>query len=169
MEVWKWQKRDVFTFETLLLPESLMTFTRTPLPVDIRLAAKSEDRVAEHMQTWYGMYYLPREIHVCPKDFDLEEWCKRYGSLDYQEEFWLKDGYVALNFDIEAIQDENRYLSYQNRENSAGGYCNMWKLEGAVSSKKDYYGGSFSLQDGDVLFYDTDKSIGNDYQSEGIY
>lgn len=45
----------------------------------------------------------------------------------------------------------------------------MWKMEGGVSRKSDINGVSYKILDGDVIFYYTDKSIRDDYQSSVVY
>lgn len=160
---------ECFTFGDVRIPEDLVNCRKPDISADFSLAGKTEPEVAAHLQTWHGEYYLPQEIHVCPKNFNLKKWTKEHGALDYTEDFWLKNGYVIVNFDIGTVQDGVPHLSYSNRENAVKGYCNMWKMEGGVSRKTDFDGVNYKIQDGDVIFYYTDKSIRDDYQSSVVY
>lgn len=163
---WVTQKRNVFTFTNIMIPDSLRTFVgylpNIPGGVTEKMAARS-------VQNWYGEYYLPSEIHVAPKGFDIIEYWKNNGGFTYKEPFWLKGGYVIVNFAIETIQDGKRHLSYINPANSPSGYLNMWKREGYQYEKTDYDGVTFQFLDGDYLLYDTDKSAAKDYISSGTH
>lgn len=160
------QRRKVFTYTNIMIPESLRTFvgyhSAPPSSVPINDIAKS-------VQNWYGEYYFPSEIHVAPKDFDILTYVKKNGPLTYKESFWLKDGYIIVNFEIETVQNGNRYLSYINKTNEANGYCNMWKREGFSYTKTDYKNNIFTFIDGDFILYHTDHSVSSDWISSGTH
>jgi hypothetical protein len=163
---WKAKKKNVFTFTNMMIPDSLRTFVGYIASVP---SGVTEQAVAESVQNWYGEYYLPSEIHVLPKNYSIEDYVKNYGSLSYKEPFWLKEGYIIVNFQIETIKDGERHLSYINADNAKNGYCNMWKREGYQYEKKDYSGNEFSNQDGDYVLYNIDKSAAHDYKSAGTH
>lgn len=162
----KAQKRNVFTYTNIMLPESLRTFVGYINNVP---GTVNKDDVAKSVQNWYGEYYLPSEIHVTAKDFDVLEYSSKNGGLNYNESFWLKDGYVIVNFQIETIKNGTRHLSYINSENAQNGYCNMWQREGFQYEKVDYYGNKFTFQDGDYVLYYTNKSAAQDWISAGTH
>jgi hypothetical protein len=163
---WKAQIRNIFTFTNIMLPKTLRTYignTRNlPSGVERSIAARS-------VQNWYGEYYLPSQVYVVPKGFDMMNYVTFNGGLRFKENFWIKDGYIIVNFNIETIQNEERHLSYINRENAKDGYCNMWKREGYQYQKTDYKGNTFHFQDGDYVLYYTDKSAAQDYISAGTH
>lgn len=163
---WITQKRNVFTFTNIMIPESLRTLIGyiPNVPVGV-----TEKMIARSVQNWYGEYYLPSEIHAAPKGFDITAYWKKNGGFTYKEPFWLKDGYIVVNFSIETIQNGIRHLSYINPENSSNGYLNMWKREGFQYEKTDYDGVTFQFLDGDYILYDTDKSAAKDYISAGTH
>ncbi|MEG1992631.1 MAG: hypothetical protein RR056_04535, partial [Acetivibrio sp.] len=130
------------------------------------------ERQRKSVQTWFGEFYLPTKLYVCPKGFDLDRYGVNHGGLNFTESFWLKKGYIILNFEIEAIKDGEPYLSYINQENALnGGYCNMWQMEGGIRKKRDFKGNTFDFQCGDYVMYyaDPNKSVVKDYRSGGIY
>lgn len=163
---WKAQVKNIFTYTNIMLPGSLRTFVGYLANVP---AGVTEQQVAESVQNWYGEYYLPSEIHVAPKDFNIMEYVKQNGGLTYKEPFWLKNGYVIVNFQIETVQNGTLHLSYINAENAKYGYCNMWKREGYQYKKTDNKGNEFAFQDGDYILYYTDKSAAQDYISAGTH
>ena len=163
---WKAQMKNVFTFTNIMLPGSLRTFVGYVANVP---AGVTEQKIAESVQNWYGEYYLPSEIHVVPKGFDILEYVKNNGGLNYKEPFWLKDGYVIVNFQIETVQNGTLHLSYINADNAKSGYCNMWKREGYQNKKVDYKGNEFNFTDGDYVLYYTDKSAAQDYITGGTH
>lgn len=160
------QRRKVFTYTNIMIPESLRTFvgyhSTPPSSVSINNIAKS-------VQNWYGEYHLPSEIYAAPKDFDILTYVKKNGPLNYKEPFWLKEGYIIVNFEIETVQNGNRHLSYINKTNEANGYCNMWKREGFLYEKTDYKNNRFAFLDGDFVLYDTNHSASSDWISSGTH
>lgn len=166
LKAWKAQRNNVFTFTNILIPQSLRTLVGYVADVP---STTSEKAIASSVQNWYCEYYMPGEIHVVPKDFDIKAYCTKYGALDYHESFWLKKGYIIVNFDIETIKDGVRHLSYINSSNAKNGYCNMWNREGYQYQKTDYKGSTFHFQDGDYVMYWTDKSVMKDYISSGTH
>ena len=163
-------KKNVFTFTNMMIPENMRTYIGTDYtPTGTVPASVDPDKVTQSKQRWYGEYYFPSEIHVVPKGFDVIRYARDHYGIDYKEGFWLKNGYVIVNFDIETINNDKRYLSYINKENSLHGYCNMWNMEGYQYSKTDYKGNVFDFIDGDYVLYSTDGSAAKDYISAGTH
>lgn len=128
------------------------------------LTNETELSLSKYMQRWYGTYKLPTNIHVAPSGYDVYGHLKKHG-IDYSEDFWLKDGYIIVNFNIETI-DKNgkRNLSYINGSNYLNkGYCSMWVKEGGMIQKKDNKGVIFNFKAGDVVLFYTDKNYRDDY------
>lgn len=167
---WVWNNSSsLFTYTNIMIPGGMRTYTglmydkqgEIPLGVDKIRAAKAR-------QKWYCEYYLPSELYAVPKNFDLKAY-SRSNRIDLHEPFWLRDGYLVVNFDIETIQNGTRHLSYINRGNSPAGYCSMWRLEGFPYSKTDSMGSSFDFIDGDYILYDLRHSASEDYKSGGTH
>ena len=128
---------------------------------------ETELNLSKYMQRWYGTYKLPTNIHVVPSGYDVNDHLKKYG-IDYHEDFWLKDGYIIVNFTIETYdKNSNRNLSYTNGYNYLyNGHCSMWLMEGGAVEKKDNTEATFSLRAGDVVFYYTSKKHSDDYRGK---
>ncbi len=171
-------KGDIFsisTYTNIKIPSGLKTYIGTKTNIhalntvynNIPSSVAQNKRVSS-IQKWYGEYYIPGEIHVVKKGFDL----KGYASakpLNFKENFWLKKGYIIINFDIESIKNGVRHLSYINGENAENGYCNMWKMEGYQYNKTDNEGTQFNFIDGDFVMYYAGKSINDDYSIGGTH
>lgn len=112
------------------------------------------------MQKWYFEYSLPSKIYITVKGTAVKEYCKE-NTLDLKEEFWLKDGYLLLNFDIETIEGNQRHLSYTNEAMELAGYCNMWKKEGFLYE--------YEFDNGDIGIYSLSQSAAVDYDSRGTH
>ena len=166
LKQWKAQKKNIFTFKNIMIPPSLRTFVGYVKNVP---STVTEKMIAQSVQNWYGEYYIPAEVHVAPKDYDILEYVKYNGPLNYKEKFWLKNGYIVVNFEIETVKDGKRHLSYINTDNATEGYCNMWKREGYQYEKTDFKDITFNFQDGDYIMYYTDKSVNDDYISAGTH
>ena len=132
-------------------------------------AGVNPDKVAASKQKWYGEYYLPSDIHVLPKGFDLKSYIEDNQGVDLNEDIWLKDGYLVVNLNIVTVQDGFQELSYTNLDNEAEGYCNMWKLQNFQYEKRDFQNNRFQFEDGDFLMIDLKASAKKDYGSHGTH
>ena len=151
-------------FDRQVLSKPLRTFIgdATNLPPSI-----DRDTVLQSVQHWYGEYYLPNDLFVASIDTDVAEYARIHGGLDGNEDFWLKNGYIIVNFNIETIKDgkfDDPILSYYDAT-----YCNMWSMEGYTYEKKDDSNSTYVLEDGDILFYFTDEKSSDDYNSQGTH
>lgn len=114
--------------------------TNLPEGVDPEKARKS-------VQRWYGEYGLPADLLVVEKDFDIRKAVyadqsigKDYEGFTYKEPFFIRDGYLMVNFDIETVKGVEQDLDTVTKENleekrelSYGKYsanADMWKIEG---------------------------------------
>jgi hypothetical protein len=117
------------------------------------------------VQHWYGEYNLPIAPYIVPKGTDVVALSKRYGNkLDGSEKEFLKKGYIVVNFGIYTLKNNNqnnRVLGYK------APLADMWAIEGQVASSNDYLGNSFSHRPGDIMFFESDYSVRNDYQGQG--
>ncbi|WP_051650566.1 DUF5704 domain-containing protein [Lachnoclostridium phytofermentans] len=163
-------KMNLFTFNRILIQENLRTYIgRNYTPTGTVPAGVDPGKVTKSMQKWYGEYYLPSDIHAVPKNYPVIEYARQNYGIDYKENFWLRKGYIIVNFEIETIKNGSKHLSYINKENELYGFCNMWKKEGYQYNKVDADGNNFTLIDGDYLLYYTDQSAGKDYISGGTH
>ena len=155
------QKAKIGSYGDVILSKTVRTFVgdTSSIPADV-----DKDRVKKSVQKWYGEYWVPNNAFVCEKGFDV---AKALANKNFtgKENFWLKNGYIIVNFEIETIKNKdaaNPQLSYWGSSHS-----NMWKIEGFDYTKKDGSGAAFTLSDGDVIFYYTDKRSSDDYSSGG--
>lgn len=160
----------VYTFTNIIIPQELRTYIgQNYTPTGTIPAGVDADKAAKSMQKWYFEYYLPSEIYICQKGFDVAAYAKVNNGLDMKEDFWLKNGYLLVNFEIQTVHEGERKLSYTNVENAANGYCNMWKLEGYQYAKIDNQEKIYHFKDGDTLFYYLKQSAGLDYLTGGTH
>jgi len=88
-------------------------------------------------------------------------------GIDGRESFWLKDGYIIVNFRIETYQQDDGgtitgpVLGYWH------GNYNRWEDEGFEYEQRDYHGKTFRLKAGDVVFYHAAKKSSDDYKTGG--
>lgn len=169
----KAQKDTLFTFGEMSMSNAFRTFCGTSNYTPSKTIPSTVDpkKVIQSVQNWYGEYYLPSDVHVLPKGFDLNSFIKENGAIDFDESIWLKNGYIVVNFDIVTYKEgkEEGHLSYINKDNALKGYCNMWKMEGSQLVKTDNAGNTFEFKYGDYLMYYTDKSAAQDYISGGTH
>lgn len=162
----KTQSAKLGYFDFIVLTEKLRTYvgdvTNLPEGVDRNDALSS-------VQHWYGEYYLPNDLFVAPKGFDVAGYgLKNYG-LNGKEDFWLKNGYIVVNFKIE-VHDDIKANSFNKPKLTYGnGMANMWQIEGYSTTKKDANNVPFQLNWGDIVFYDIDRKATEDYWSKGTH
>jgi hypothetical protein len=162
--IFKNRSVEIGRFDHISLSEGQRTFIgakqNLPNGININDSLKS-------VQKWYGEYYLPNDLFAVEPDFDVIEYGRTHNGLDGKESFWLKDGYIIVNFRIEAVKNanfNNPILSYWGAPR-----CNMFSREGFLYEKTDYYGTVFTLTDGDIVFYDTNKRSSDDYRTGGTH
>jgi hypothetical protein len=180
----KYRSDSMFTFSEINIPSTFRTFVNnvyTKRIVNsseygkIKNAGITTKDMMKQMQRWYTCYYLPAVMHaVNPRDvpygWTLYEYASKKG-ITYHENFWKKDGYIIVNFDIVTVDSEgNERLSYINSSNYLNsGYNSMWTMEGAPLSKTDNKGVMFNFKAGDFIIYHVDQSVNDDYSSGGLY
>lgn len=115
------------------------------------------------MQTWYGSYFIPEQLFVCDGNIDIHDYAEQKGSISTDDDIWIKDGYLILNFEIETINEGHPHLSYY------GGTGSMWKTEQGDDPKTvtikelgtDVGVTDIPTKDGDVAVVALDLSMGD--------
>lgn len=125
---------------------------------------QTQTNLSKYMQRWYGTYKMPNDVHAVATGYDVFDYMKKHG-IDYKENFWLKDGYIIVNFNIVTVDKNGKErLSYINGSNYLyNGNCSMWVTEGGILQKTDYDNVTFNWKAGDFIMYDTDKKATDDY------
>ncbi len=117
------------------------------------------------VQHWYGEYNLPIAPYILPKGTNIVNLANRYGGkLDGHEKEFLTKGYIVVHFGIFTVKNNDvntSILGYQ------APIANMWAIEGQVTSDQDYLGHTFTYKAGDVMLFESDFSVRNDFQGQG--
>ena len=136
----------------------------------------------ESVQTWYGQYTIPQRFFVAVPEGATEEERNKFienkaksGELSENADFWLKDGYLVVNFgNIKAYQggeEPDEASSY--KLTYGGGTLDMWKQQGypeqamvreQVDPDAVYAEKTIDLQEGDVAIYDLRYSLSDKYE-----
>lgn len=159
-------------YDVQILPSSLRTFINTfDRPSS---ASASPARVNASIQQWYGEYSIPAAVYAVRKGTDLAEYGRR-NRLDEKSPIFLKNGYITVNFNIETIRNGN--LNSPHLQYIHGPLNNQWwDMEGFDNTdgrrdhlRTDPYGVQFRVEDGDVIFYDANRSSYDDYSPNGTH
>ncbi len=155
------EKTPIGGFDLLLLPEQVRTLIgpKANLPGSVDFA-----RANAAVQKWYGHYTLPGDPYVVVKGTNLAEYGRTHGGLTKRDPIFLRDGYIILNFNIESIQEGNLNVPHLQYINAP--LMNQWTLEGFKRNVQDSWKNTFTLRDGDIVFYNADKSYKDDFQAE---
>ena len=115
---------------------------------------------------WSFEYSLPNEWFCTGYESDVDSMIEKKGGLTFKEEFWKKKGFLAVNFEIGAYNASGKLImTYSNtKDNIAQGMCDMWHMEGSLTSKKDYLGRKYLLEEGDVILL---RLPGSTYDKNG--
>ena len=173
----KGKKVDIGTYDEIVLSKDLRLFTGNTVSHPFATGSVEAKRVLKSVQRWYGEYKLPDKLYVAPAGIDIANHAESLDGINGKESFWLKDGYIIVNFSIQTYQDDSAKaltkpkLGYWNAKYTLDGTSepgfNMWNAEGFVYTQKDHYKKEFNLLDGDVVFYHAGKKSSNDYKVGG--
>ena len=131
------------------------------------------EELRKSMQTWYGEYFIPNQLFVTDKEFkadadgdgvgetyeDVWDYANKKGYIDLEEDFFKKEGYLVINFQIYTFNNGKSHLAY-----SVSNGDNMWTIQGP-SDKTTI--GDLSLDEeievpaklGDVAIVDLETSV----------
>ncbi|OZQ71104.1 hypothetical protein CA599_10925 [Paenibacillus taichungensis] len=155
-------KTPVGGYDKLILPEQLKTLIGSKdIPSN---ASVTPERANASIQQWYGEYSIPAAPYVVPSGTNLAEFGRTNGGLTDKSPIFLIDGYIIVNFDIESIQAgkvNDPHLQYIHAP-----LMNQWKLEGYQNSILDSFMKRYNVKDGDVVFYNADKSSRDDFSAQ---
>lgn len=159
------QQTQVGSLSLMKLSERIRTFIgpKSGLPGSVDRA-----RANASIQKWYGEYSLPANVYVVAKGIIPAAYGRTHQGLTEQSPIFLKDGYIVVNFNVESIRegkDSQPHLQYIHAP-----LMNQWRdMEGFLRTTQDPYGRSYTVMDGDVLFYEADQSSRDDFRSMVIY
>lgn len=128
------------------------------------------------MQTWFGTYYIPNQLYVTDGTFEadadgdgqketydnLDDYINAKGYIEGNEDFFKKDGYLIVNFDIITYKDGKPHLKYKASN------CDQWSIEGQPTTTEvgDPDVGeeiTIPVKPGDVAVVDIGKSTSDRY------
>ena len=134
------------------------------------------DRFRMSMQTWYGAYFIPNQLFVTDATFradadgdgiketydNVHDYAEAKGYIDGTEDFWIKDGYLVVNFKIVSYNNGQPHLIY------AAPNKDQWVIEG--QPKKTKVGDTplntdfeIEVRPGDVAVIDIERTIWDDW------
>lgn len=161
------RKVDIGTYGEIRLSKDVRLFIGDTVSHPFASGSAEEKRVWKSVQRWYGEYRLPNMLYVAPAGMDIANHPESADGIDGRESFWLKDGYIIVNFRIETYQQADDgtitgpVLGYWH------GNYDRWDAEGFEYVQTDHYGKVFRLDSGDVVFYYADKRSSDDYRIGG--
>lgn len=130
----------------------------------------SDDKIRKCLQQWYGEYYLPADTHAVPIGKYVTEISE---GVDFSENYWLRDGYLLVNFKPVSYEGGKEHLLYNSQvgdNKNKKEFINMWNIENRQSKKTDKNGQAFNFNEGDFILYDLDKNVmDDDYSSAGTH
>lgn len=122
------------------------------------------------VQRWFGEYNLPIAPYILPKNINIEELARtKYGGkLDGKESEFLRGGYIIVKFKIETYNSNNPSVGVLAYDASSAGNANMWQIEKQITSSSTYLGANFDFDYGDIIMFESDFSVRNDFKGAGM-
>lgn len=151
---------DLYYTETVGNMYSHLLPYKTSFLLDASARTLSEQNHA--IQTWSASDSLPLHLYAVPAGTILP-------LSGITRNYWLSNGYIVVNYHIYACNGMKRHLDYRNQDNAKLGCCNMWLLEGFQNNKTGSDGKTYPLLEGDVIFYDLDHDLTEDYWFFGTH
>ena len=127
------------------------------------------------MQTWFGEYWIPSQLYVTEDVFKADadgdgveeeydsiyDYMDKYGSIEGNEDFFIDDGYLVLNFQIRSYNEGKGHLAYF-AANQDG--LDQWTKEGSpdtvvVGDPNTGTDIEVKVRPGDVAIVDLSRSI----------
>ncbi len=178
-KVWAAQKKEMFSYGRIVSSPAFKTFSNQSYAAKLcqgKLAEElfalgySVQELTRYKQSYYFNYSLPSDIKAVKKGTDIQAYAKKYG-IARADNLWLSNGFIIIRFDIKVYDEKNNiFLTYDNAENEENyRHCNMFRMEGMNTTKKDYFGRTFSFASGDVIMIDTEKTSMDDSTVGGLY
>ena len=133
------------------------------------------DKHRMSMQQWFGEYWIPTTLYVTKDKFradadgdgteevydDIYDYMEKHGSLDGNEDFFLDDGYLVLNFRITSYNEGEGHLSYFAGNQDS---IDQWQVEDppdtvVVGNPDIGTDIEIPVESGDVAIVDLSRSI----------
>ncbi|WP_334077269.1 DUF5704 domain-containing protein [Paenibacillus sanfengchensis] len=155
------QKSPVGRFSLLQLNSRIRTLIgpKRGIPAGVDPA-----RANASVQKWYGEYSLPADVYAVKAGTNVAEFGRTHNGLTDRSPIFLRNGYIVVNFNVETVRNEENgrpHLQYIHAP-----LMNQWfDMEGFGRQETDSYGRRFSFMDGDVVFYEADRSSRDDFRS----
>ncbi|MBW7475223.1 bacterial surface protein [Paenibacillus oenotherae] len=132
--------------------------TVIPAGVDATAALRS-------VQHWYGEYNLPIAPYILPKGTNIVTLANKYGGkLDGHEKEFLTKGYIIVHFAIYTVKNNDQQTEVLGYK---APIANMWAIEGQIAADQNYRGQTFNFKAGDIILFESDFSVRNDFQGQG--
>lgn len=136
--------------------ENSHSINKIELPAENRTFPMADSELADFLtgygtaiQEWHGTYYLPALSYATLCDFNLIDYAKST-TLSGREEFFLQEGYLVLTMQIEAVNSKGDVIAYSSWNDS--------------TIKEAFLKSPFSYKNGDILCYDLEYSVKDDYE-----
>lgn len=129
----------------------------------------AEDTQRRAEQRWFGEYNLPIAPYILPASINLEELTRtKYGGkISGKESEFLTGGYIIVNFKISTYKNNDPSVDILSYDASGSSNANMWKIENQLMSTTTYLGAKFDYRYGDIIMFESDFSVRDDYTGAG--
>lgn len=155
------QKTVIGSLSQLRLHEQTRTLAG---PKDNIPTGVDRARANASIQQWYGEYSLPADLYAVRAGVNIAEYGRTHNGLSNRSPIFLKDGYIVVNFNMETVQ--NGEMSKPHLQYIHAPLMNQWwQMEGFQRYAAGPFGEIYPLMDGDVVFYDTNRSSRDDFRS----
>lgn len=112
-----------------------------PIGKNEEIDATHRKMLQSAIQKWYGTYWIPSDLYVHIRnegenpDNAALEYAKEHDGISKNSQFWEKNGYLVLNFEISSKNEGVDHLQYypsnlsENEGRLSEGSCDQWYIE----------------------------------------
>lgn len=121
-----------------------------------------------YLQRWEGTFIYPLKTFAVPRGTPVLQIAGDNG-MDRVMENAVHNADIMTYFDIVLKSRGDTVLSYENQLNASMGYNNMWRMEGALQEKTDFYGKKHVFTYGAVFLLSTKHSLAEQSNIKLLY
>ncbi|MNR63635.1 hypothetical protein D3C85_1860120 [compost metagenome] len=76
----------------------------------------------------------------------------------------MTKGYIIVHFAIYTVKNNDQQTEVLGYK---APIANMWAIEGQIAADQNYRGQTFNFKAGDIILFESDFSVRNDFQGQG--
>lgn len=132
----------------------------------VKQHGEEAEEAEQGVQYWQGRFALPDTLYVAESGSDVLGYQKKYG-LSFQEDFWIKEGLLMLQFALRVENGNGEVLYYGKLPGDVRN--DIWEQESGSKTCTDSRKREYAVESGDVAVVSYGAGAAEDYRIHGIH